>query len=397
MKSAGRSTPVASSEIGSVEVLLQSSASALTCAGDLGEDLVLERRVLEDRLDHQVAPGQVGRVGRRGDAAQQLGLLLLGAAPAGDRLVEEACAVGLALLGALGGDVLEHDLHAGPRADVGDAGAHHPGAEHADLGGAVRRHALGTQLAGVDGLQVEEERLDHVLRLLVDDQVGQVARLDPGRGVEVDLRTLDRRGQDRLLRRVVGALHLLAQQGRERRQELRERRALRAAAGHLVARAVPGVLGALGVVADPRLRRRHEVVEAADELVDETLLLGLRGLEAGALEQHLHQAVLQAEHPDHAGDATAAGQQAQGRLGQPELDRRMVDGDAVVGGQGDLEATAERGAVDRRDDRPREGLEPPQTRPSPPRTARRTRPRRPSWPPPSPGGHRRRRRSSSRW
>ena len=43
----------------------------------------------------------------------------------------------------------------------------------------------GAELAGVDRLQVEEERLDHVLRLLVDDQVGQVARLDPRRGVEV--------------------------------------------------------------------------------------------------------------------------------------------------------------------------------------------------------------------
>ena len=96
-----------------------------------------------------------------------------------DRLVEQLLGVGLALLGVLGGDVLEDDLHAGAGADVGDAGAHHPGAEDTDLGRLLRLDALRAELAGVDRLQVEEERLDHVLRALVDDQVGQVARLDP--------------------------------------------------------------------------------------------------------------------------------------------------------------------------------------------------------------------------
>ena len=64
-----------------------------------------------------------------------------------------------------------------------------------------RLDALGAQLAGVDRLQVEEERLDHVLGVLADDQPGQVARLDPARGVEVDLRALDRGRQDRPLAR----------------------------------------------------------------------------------------------------------------------------------------------------------------------------------------------------
>src|SRR5690349_189915 len=55
-------------------------------------------------------------------------------------------------------------------------------------------------------------------------------------------------------------------------------------------------------------------------------------------------------------DAAAAGQQAEGDLGQADL-VAAVDRDAVVGGERDLEATAERGAVDGRDDRLREGLE----------------------------------------
>ena len=48
-------------------------------------------------------------------------------------------------------------------------------------------------------------------------------------------------------------------------------------------------------------------------------------LEAGALEQHVHQRRLDAEHPDDAGDAAAAGEQAEGRLGQADLDLRVVD------------------------------------------------------------------------
>ena len=49
------------------------------------------------------------------------------------RLVEHLLRVRLALLGRLDRDVLEHDIDAVARADVGDAGAHHPGAEHGHL------------------------------------------------------------------------------------------------------------------------------------------------------------------------------------------------------------------------------------------------------------------------
>ena len=69
---------------------------------------------------------------------------------------------------------------------------------------------------------------------------------------------------------------------------------------------------------------------------------------------------LDAEHPDDAGDAAAAGQQAEGRLGQADLGRGVVDDDPVVAGQRDLEAAAEGGAVDRGHDRAWERLEPAQ-------------------------------------
>ena len=111
----------------------------------LAEHAGLERRVLEDRLDHGVAAGQVGRVGGRGDPGEDLGLLLRGHLPAADRLVEERRGVRLALLGGLEADVLEHDVDAGAGRGVGDAGAHHPGAEHAEPGRGELLDALRTQ------------------------------------------------------------------------------------------------------------------------------------------------------------------------------------------------------------------------------------------------------------
>ena len=225
------------------------------------------------------------------------------------------------------------------------------------LVGLERLDALGPQLAGVDRLQVEEERLDHVLRVLADDQLGQVARLDPRRGVEVDLRALDRGRQDRPLGGVDRALGLLAQQRRERRQERRQRWGARACRRASCSRRGPtgsaasrrrGWPGSTPWRPGPaprgwrRARRRGPSPWRVGRL------------EAGALEQHVHQRRLDAEHPDDAGDAAAAGQQAEGGLGQADLDLGVVDDDPVVAGQGDLEAAAERGAVDRGDDRPRE-------------------------------------------
>ena len=56
-----------------------------------------------------------------------------------------------------------------------------------------RLDALRAAAVAVDLLQVEEERLDHVLRDLAGHEVDEVAALDLERGVEVDLRALDRR------------------------------------------------------------------------------------------------------------------------------------------------------------------------------------------------------------
>ena len=85
--------------------------------------------------------------------------------------------------------------------------------------------------------------------------------------------------------------------------------------------------------------------------------MGLGGRALLALEQPAHEGLGDAEHAHEAGDATAAGQQAEGDLGQAELDLVVVDGDAVVAGEGDLEAATEGGTVDRGHDRLAEPLE----------------------------------------
>ena len=328
---AGRSSrPVASSVIGSVEVFEHSSASGSTCGATSAKTCAFSAGSSKTASITRSQPARSAGSCGGGDPGQQLVLLLGGRAAARDRLVEQVRRVGLALLGVLDRDVLQHDLHPGAGAGVGDPGAHHPGAEHADLGRAERREAVRAQRAGVDRLEVEEERLDHVLRALVDDQAGEVARLDPRGGVEVDLRALDGGGEDRARRGVDGTLGLLAQQRRERRQERRQLGVARRAAGHLVAGGVPRVLRGVGVGLDPGLGGRDELLAGGDDLVDEALLQRGGRLEAGAGQQHVHQRGLQAEQPDDAGHAAAAGQQAQGGLGQADLGLGVVHDDAVV-------------------------------------------------------------------
>lgn len=304
---------------------------------DLLEHLVLQVLRLEHGLDDEVDTGEVGGVGGRRDAVEQRLRLLLGGLATREGLGLDALGVRLALVGGLDGDVLEDDVEAGLRRHVGDARAHHSGTEHTDLGDRGLLNALGAGGAGVDGLQVEEERLDHVLRDLAGDQRREVAGLDEERVVDVDLRTLDGGGHDGARCRHGSTLELLAQVRGERGQVGCERRGGRGAAGDPVALLVPRLDAALGVGLDPRLRGGHQLLDRGHDLVDQSDLLGLHRSTLLPLEQHLHERVLQAEHADGAHDPATTGQQAEGDLGQADLDALHVRGDAVMRGQGDLE------------------------------------------------------------
>ena len=145
MKSAGRSTPSASSVIGSVEVLEHSSASGLTNGMISAKTLALRAGSSKTASMTRSQPARSAGSAVGGDPAEHLGGLLLGELAAADALGVELLRVGLALVGVLLRDVLEHDLHARARTGVGDAGAHHAGAEDADLGGLRGRDALRAQ------------------------------------------------------------------------------------------------------------------------------------------------------------------------------------------------------------------------------------------------------------
>jgi hypothetical protein len=99
--------------IGSVEVLEQSSASALTYGAISAKTLVLEAGSSKTASMTRSQPCEVGGVGGRGDPAEQLVLLLLGELAAGDRLVEQLLASRPCPSRRLERDVLEHDLDAG--------------------------------------------------------------------------------------------------------------------------------------------------------------------------------------------------------------------------------------------------------------------------------------------
>ncbi len=242
---------------------------------------------------------------------------------------------------------------------VRDRGAHHAGAQHHDLLDRRRLQRLRPPARALHGLQVEEERLDHVLGHLAGHQVHEVAALDLQGDVEADLRALDRRGHDVVRRRVVRALDLLAQVRGERGQVGGELRVRRRAARDLVALDVPRLDG-LGVLRDPLLRGGHELVPRRDHLVHEPHLQSRRRTVTGPEEQELHQRVGDAEHAHGARHAAGAREQTELHLREAEHGLGVVDDHAVMRGEADLQPATQRRAVDGRDDRLAERLQTPQ-------------------------------------
>ena len=72
-----------------------------------------------------------------------------------------------------------------------DARSHHAGTQDAYFGGFPRCKTAGSGFTSLDGIEVEEERCDHVLGGLTHHQLGQFAALDAGSGVVIDLCSLD--------------------------------------------------------------------------------------------------------------------------------------------------------------------------------------------------------------
>ncbi len=187
-----------------------------------------------------------------------------------------------------------------------------PGTEDHDLLRPVWLDIGAAATVAIHPVQVEPERLDHVLRHLAGGELDEVTALDLERVVEVDLGALDGGRHDVQRRGHVRALELLAQVRREGREVGSKRRGRRRATGDLVLLVrVPRLSDRLargGLLGDPTLGGGDQVIADENDLIDQPHLLGLGRLEAlHALEQDLHQRARDSDHPHRAGDATSAG------------------------------------------------------------------------------------------
>ena len=290
-----------------------------------------------------------------GRDAREQGSLVLRAHPAlldpGLRHLDAVVAAGF---GFLQGHVLQHGGHAAAGLHVGDAAAHHAGAQDAHFLRLVARHVLGPGLPRLDRVHVEEERVDHVLRDRADDQLGEIARLDAQGGIEIDLRAFHH-GRQRVFGCRVQAAGLLLEHGGGHAQHAGDLGIAGRAAGHLVVLVVPGLLR-LRMRFDPGQGRRAQGRGAGHQFMHQAELQRLARREQLAL-QDVGLRAHQAEQAGHLGDARGAGDEAQRDLGQAELDLGVVHGDAVVADQRDLPAAAQRRAVEAADDRLAQGFE----------------------------------------
>ena len=337
--------------------------------GGLGLDLA----VLEHRLDHQLAVLQRTEVRRRGDLGQhRVGPGLVETA-ALHQLAQLVGDVRLALVGGRLVAVDQHDVEAGLHRDGGDARAHQAGAEDAEPPVLLLRHALRPARELVGLLQAEEQRADHALGDRIAQQRHEIARLDLERGVERQLQALVDAAHDRLGRRIdavglAGDHRVAADEGLHagRTPHLASREARRLEAGpvpRLHGARVDGLGalsgigrhdGLLGLRGQPRLGAGEQFVGRHD-LMDQAHAFGGLDRQVLALEQD-RRGVHHADQARDALGAAAARQQAELDLGLADPGPRVGRGDAVVAGERDLEAAAQRGAVDRRHDRLTAGL-----------------------------------------
>ena len=145
---------------------------------------------------------------------------------------------------------------------------------------------------------------------------------------------------------------------------------MRIAAGNAIAFAVPGLHGdgvnlrALLAELDLRLGKtflepglcRHDFLAGFDELVTDAGLHGLFRRQRRPLKDE-RQSRLRADETRQALRTATTGEEADLRFGKADLRFRLVGDDTVVTGERDLEAAAERRAVDRGGDRLAAGLE----------------------------------------
>src|SRR5205085_3194372 len=236
-------------------------------------------------------------------------------------------------------------------------------AQDTDLLVVLLRHALWTAGELVGFLQAEEQGADHALGDWVAQQGDEVAGLHAQRGIDRKLQALIDAAHDRLGRRI-DAVGLAGDHGVAADEGLYARRAPDLAAREtrgLEALAIPRLHGAavdrLGAFAgifrhDLFRGRRHQPglglgqkLARGHDFVDQAQTLGGVDREILAFEQDGRR-VHDADQARDSLGAAAARQQTDLDLGLADLGPGIGRGDAVMAGEADLEAAAQRGAVD---------------------------------------------------
>ena len=299
---------------------------------------------LEHRFDDQVDIFQIIIIVGRGDPGHEGVCLVLRHLATLDALVDDLLAVIDGFLRFFHIAIEDDNIHAALGCHMGDARAHQAGTEYADGLDVGWRNAFGPRRAFFRGLFVDEQGADHILGLRTGQQFGEIFAFDAQRGVDRKHRTFIKAGQDRLDRFVIA----LALFQRDRRGTEIERHGAgihrSGPTREFIALLVPWC-GRLGIGLDPLLGFRDDFV-SGDDFVDKAL--GFCRLWIGWTTHHDHHASgLQSGKTRQALGAAAAGQKADLYFRQAKLDFRIVGANAIMAGQREFEATAERETVQR--------------------------------------------------
>ena len=310
--------------------------------------LGLDGTVFKHRFDHQIAASQV-LVGSRGlDAGQQLVALLYRAAASGHGLVQQALRIGLALIGILLRGVQQDDIDADLGRHIGNACTHHAGTQDAHLLDLALRLIFGARLALLDGVELVPKRVDDVLGHLRGDASGEETRLHLAGRVEVQQAPFEDGRHDVGQRRVV-AVRLGIGHGRRNGQHMYHAGALAVATGEAEALLVPRLLG-LGVVQTPLARFGQQLIACFSDVVDDAHFLGLGCSQLLALGDQL-KGLLDANHAGQTLRPATTRQQAELHFGQPQLELGVVQSDAGMASQSQLQTAPQGRAVDSCDHR----------------------------------------------
>jgi hypothetical protein len=310
-------------------------APGFATASSLREDLLLQRHVLEHRLDDQVGIGQGGVVERRRNQRQALFHLLRLQAAARNRTLVVPAEGGQPPVERLLPGVDEAHRDAGVGEAHADAAAHGAGADDADLRHLARFH-VGRQSGDLAQLALGEEEmaegaaLDGALDLIGQRALALDARVE---------RQLDRRlhGVEQHVVRIAVPEGFRGG-GAARGDDLA---GFLGAGNRPLARAARTAAGGCKLA---RVGHRGGGHVPLDHRLHQTDFCRIAGGQRLAGEHHL-QRRLEADQARHALRAAGAGDDAEGDFRQAELGAFLRD--TVVAGDGRLDAAAHHRAMQR--------------------------------------------------